>query len=292
VNKPSADALSSALGDILRPYTQREIGRERKAGLLAQMPTAVLGILIISLAVLLAVAGVVLMERQMPVEVRKSRTTGLSQISGGLGAMFGVIVGFSAFLVLNKYHAAQQTVQSEAGDLEEIYRLAQPLPEPKQEQVQGLVVSYARVVVDEEWPLMREGRWSPRADALAEELRRSIQDGYKTSTGANQQFFGEELDVMDELDEDREARLIDVRIGLPSILWVALIVLGASIIGLTYLIGMESHRLHLLTVGTLATGIALVLFTIFVLDRPFGTDFRVGSQPFELVLHEMGKDAR
>jgi NADH:ubiquinone oxidoreductase subunit 6 (subunit J) len=257
------------------------------------MPTAVLGILIISLAVLLAVAGVVLMERQMPVEVRKSRTTGLQQISAGLGAMFGVIVGFSAFLVLNKYHAAQQTVQSEAGDLEEIYRLAQPLPEPKQEQIQGLVASYARAVVGEEWALMRQGRINPRADDLADELRRSIQEGYKTSTGAEQRFLGEELDVMDTLDEDREARLIDVRIGLPHVLWVALVVLGVSIIGLSYLVGMESHRLHLLTVGTLAAGIALVLFTIFVLDRPFGTDFRVGPQPFELMLQEIeGKEAQ
>jgi hypothetical protein len=251
------------------------------------MPTAVLGILIISLAVLLAVAGVVLMERQMPVEVRKSRTTGLSQISGALGAMFGVIVGFSAFLALNQYHAAQQTVQSEASNIEEIYHLAQPLPEPKQEQIQGLAVSYARVVVDEGWPAMREGRWSPHDDALAEELRRSIQDGYKTSTGANQQFFGEELDVIDELDEDRDARLIAVRTGLPTILRVALVVLGTTIIGFSFLVGMESHRLHLLTVGSLAAGIALVLFTIFVLDRPFGTDFGVKPQPFELVLDEM-----
>ena len=117
---------------------------------MTQVPTAVLGIVIISLVALLAVAGVVLMQRQMPVEVRKSRTTGLSQINQGLGAMFGVIVGFSAFLVLNRYHAAQQTVQSEAGDLEEIYRLAQPLPEAKQKQIQGLATSYARVVVDEE----------------------------------------------------------------------------------------------------------------------------------------------
>jgi hypothetical protein len=64
-------------------------------------------------------------------------------------------------------------------------------------------------------------------------------------------------------------------------------VLGVIIIGLSYLVGMESHRLQLLTVGALATGIALVLFTIAVLDRPFGTDFRVGPQPFELVLHEI-----
>ena len=114
------------------------------------MPTAVLGFLIVLSVALLAVAGVVLMERRVPADVRKSRTTGLQQISGGLGAMFSVIVGFSAFLVLNKYHAAQQTVQSEAGDVEQVYRLAQPLPEAKQKQIQGLATSYARVVVEEE----------------------------------------------------------------------------------------------------------------------------------------------
>jgi hypothetical protein len=259
--------------------------------MLVEVPTALLGILIISLAVLLAAAGVVFIQRQMPVEARKSKTTGLQQINGGLGAMFGVIVGFSAFLVLNKYHTAQQTVQSEAADVEEIYHLAQALPESKREQIQGLATSYARVVIEEEWPLMREGATSPRADAVAEELRRSIQDGYKSSTGAQEQFFAEELSVMDDLEQHRDARLIDVHIGLPKILWVALVVLGTTIIGFSFLVGMESRRLHLLTVGALATGIALVLFTIFVLDRPYGTDFRVGPQPFKLVLDEIeGKD--
>ena len=256
--------------------------------MLTQMHTAVLGVLIVSLAVLLAVAGLILMQRRVPVDVRKSRTTGLSQIANGLGAMFGVIVGFSAFLVLNKYHAAEQTVQSEAGDVEHIYHLAQPLPEPEREQIQGLAATYARVVVEEEWPSMREGRSSPRADALAEDLRRSIQESFKSSTGTEQRFFGEELDAVDDLDTQREARLTSMRINLPGVLWVALIFLGTSIIGLSYLVGMESHRLHLLTVGALATGIALVLFTVFVLDHPFRTDFGVGPQPFELVLHDIG----
>src|SRR3712207_1837311 len=95
---------------------------------------------------------------------------------------------------------------------------------------------------------MRKGRNSPRAGDLADELRRSIQEGYKTSTGAEQRFLGEKLDAMDTLDEDREARLINMRIRLPHVLWVALVVLGVSIIGLSYLVGMESDRLHLLTV--------------------------------------------
>ena len=59
--------------------------------------------------------------------------------------MFGIIIGLTAFLVLGEYSDAQQALQSEAGDVEEIYRLSVPLPEPKQEQIQGLATSYARV---------------------------------------------------------------------------------------------------------------------------------------------------
>ncbi len=255
--------------------------------MLAQVPTALLGFVIILLAVLLAVAGATLAHNRVPVALRESHTVPLGLINGGLNVMFGVIVGFTSFLVLGEYSDAQQTVQSEAGDLEELYRLAEPLPEPKQDQIQGLVASYARVVVDEEWPVMRQVRTSPRADTLVEELRRSIQEGYRTSTGTEQEVLGKELDVMDELDEDREARLITMRQRLPSILWTALVVLGIAIIGFSFLVGMENRRLHLLSVGALATGITLVLLTIAILDRPFGTDFRVQPQPFELLLHEI-----
>ena len=139
---------------------------------------------------------------------------------------------------------------------------------------------------------MRQVRTSPRADALAEELRRSIQEGYRTSTGTEQEIFGKELDVMDELDEDREARLIAVHQRLPSILWIALVILAIATIGFSSLAGMESRRLHLWTVGILTTGITVAMLTIYVPDRPFGTDFRVQPQPFELLLHEIEGNSR
>ena len=139
---------------------------------------------------------------------------------------------------------------------------------------------------------MEEDRTSPRADALIEELRSSIQEGYRTSSGAEQNFFGEELDVMDELDADREARVLAVHQRLPSILWIALVILSLATIGFSALAGMENHRLHLWTVGVLATGITVAMFTIGVLDRPFGTDFRVQPQPFELLLQEIEGNSR
>jgi hypothetical protein len=135
------DALSSARSDILHPYTRIvRARREAKAGegrLDGTSAHGSFGILIIALALALAVAGVVLVHRLVPIELRKSYSTGLGQISRNLGAMFAIIVGFAAFLTLDKYHGAQLTVQSEAENVHEIYYLAEPLPQPKREQIQG-----------------------------------------------------------------------------------------------------------------------------------------------------------
>jgi hypothetical protein len=60
--------------------------------------------------------------------------------------------------------------------------------------------------------------------------------------------------------------------------------LGIDTILFTYFVGMKAGWLHVLAVAALTGGIALIIFAIFVLDRPFGGDLRVGPDAFELVL--------
>jgi hypothetical protein len=233
---------------------------------------------------LLAVAGLMLTQRLVPLSLRESHNSPIGITYSGVYLLFGVMVGFSAFLVLNKYHTSQETTQTEAGYVEEIYWLAEEFPEPKRDQIQGLAVSYARVVVNEEWLLMRQGRTSPRAEALVIELRRSIQD-FEPSTQTENALYAQELERVHDLDQARQVRLLNVHEGLPPILWVVLGGLGISTILFAYLVGMKNLRLHMFTVSVLAAGIALVLLTIVALDHPFGTNLRVSPEPFESVLH-------
>ncbi len=250
------------------------------------LPTALLGLLLISLAMLLAVAGAILAHNRIPIELRQSHTVPLSLINGGLNVMFGVLVGFSAFLVLNKYQAAEHAVQNEAANVEEVYRHAEGFVEPKRDEIQGLAASYARVVVEEEWPLMKQGKTSPRAHDLADELRRSILT-YKPTTSTQQALYTQLLGDVDELQESRTARVIYVSQRIPTLLWIALGGLSVIMIAFSYLVGMENRRLHLLAVAALAGGIVLVLFMIGELDRPFGAEPRVEPEPFQLVLREI-----
>lgn len=200
-----------------------------------------------------------------------------------------MMVGFSAYLVLNKYNTSQNTVKSEASNVEELDWLAEQLPEPERGEIQELAMTYARVVVDEEWPLMRSGQTSPRAGTLADELRRSIED-FEPGTSAEQAVYAQELERVHDLDQAREVRLLNVSEGLPPVLWFVLVSLGIDTILFIFFVGMKARWLHVPAVAALTVGIALIIFAIFVLDRPFGGDLRVGPNAFELVLDNVEGD--
>ena len=226
------------------------------------------------------------MQRLVPLPLHQANNTATGTIYAALYVMFGVTIGFSLFLVWQQYDAAQKMAESEAAHVEQLYQLAGRLPEPARSRIRDLDTSYARVVVEEEWPQMREGRTSPRAEALAADLQRSIQD-FEPHTQAESAVQSEGLSQLDELDEARALRLLEVREGLPPILWVVLIAGGVLTVAFTYLFGLESPWLHMLTVAALAVLVALILYTIAVLDYPFNGDMRVGPDAFELVLRDM-----
>ena len=69
--------------------------------------------------------------------MRESHTVPLGLLNVGLTGIFGIIVGLTAFLVLGEYSDAQQALQSEAGDVEEIYRLAVPLQNRSKNKSKG-----------------------------------------------------------------------------------------------------------------------------------------------------------
>jgi Protein of unknown function (DUF4239) len=245
--------------------------------------TALFGLLVVLVAVMIAVAGLLVVHRLVPLSIRESHTAAIGVIYAALYVMFGMVVGFSAYLVLNKYNTSETTVKSEASNIEELYWLAEQLPESERDEIQGLAVSYARVVVDEEWPLMKGGQTSPRAGTLADDLRRRIED-FEPGTITEQTIYSQELERVHDLVQAREIRLLNVSEGLPPVLWFVLVSLGIDTILFTYFVGMKARWLHVLAVAALTGGIALIIFAIFVLDRPFGGDLRVGPDAFELVL--------
>ncbi len=254
--------------------------------------TVIYGVLVVCGASLAAVLGLTLVQRLVPTTTRKEHNEVAGFIYAALGVIYAVLLALVVIAVWEEFGRARVTVESEANALAEIFWLAHALPEPERHHLQELARSYAEVVVDEEWPLMEQGRTplmkqsraTPRGWVLIDEIRSTLQE-YEPRTEAGQELDAEGLDQVQRLADARRTRLVAAEESIPTVLWVVLVVGGVMAVGFTYLFGLESTWAHALMVASLAGVIALVLFTIGVLDHPFSGGARIGTSAFELVLN-------
>ena len=247
----------------------------------------VTGLLLICLAMLLAVGGLVLVQRLMPTRRRLPHNDVAGFIYAVVGVSYAVLLGLVVVAVWEEWNAAIKATDQEASEVAEIFWLAHSLPQPEDRRLQEFARSYAQVVVNEEWPLMAQGKVSPKAWAILDEIRDDIQRMNPT-TDTQQVLYEQGLQQVGDLADARRERLLAAEQGLPAILWVVLIVGGIEVVGFTYLFGLESTTVHVLMVAALTFIIALVLFTVAALDYPFKGDVHIGPDAFEQVLGRFG----
>ena len=65
------------------------------------MTTALSGLLVVLLTVTLAVAGLLMVHRLVPLSIRESHTAAIGIIYAALYVMFGMVVGSSSYIALN-----------------------------------------------------------------------------------------------------------------------------------------------------------------------------------------------
>jgi len=241
------------------------------------------GLLMVAIFVLIAVAGLALVQRLVPSRVRQQHNDVAGFIYAVVGVIYAVLIALVVIAVWEDFAGARDAVEREASELDDVFRLAHSLPDSEGRQLQELARSYAQVVVDEEWALMVQGRTSPRAWDLLDEMTLRFEN-VEVRTKAEQMLYGEALDRINELADARNARLVEADEGIPAVLWGVLVVGGISVVGFAYLFGLQNSLVHKLMVAVLALIISSVLFTIGVLEHPFSGDVRVGPEPFELVL--------
>jgi Protein of unknown function (DUF4239) len=134
----------------------------------------VTGLLIVAVATVVAVGGLVLVQRLVSTERRKQHNDVAGFIYAVLGVSYAVLLGLMLIAVWEQWNAAQDVASDEANELAGIFYFAHALPQPQGRHIQELTRSYAQAVVEEEWPLMAQGSSSPKAWATLDELRVTI----------------------------------------------------------------------------------------------------------------------
>jgi fumarate reductase subunit D len=252
------------------------------------LATALYLILTVFVPVLVAVAGLVLVQRLVPPERRREQNDVAGFIYAVLGVAYAVLLAFVVIAVWQDYKAAQTNVESEAHELAGVYFLASRLPDPDRSQVQDLLRTYVRVVEEEEWPMMEQGQTSPRAESLLRQLTSKLLE-FDPHTEREQVLYELEHTRLHDAADARRERLLEVREGIPDLLWVVLVVGGVITVSFTYLFGLRSNLAHALMVAALTLLICGILFTIGEFDNPFSGVAEIRPDAFKEVLRSFGE---
>jgi Protein of unknown function (DUF4239) len=250
------------------------------------MSTTVLGILVVSLALSIAVAGLFFVRHLTSLNLREEHNAVAGFIYSVLGVAYAVVLGFVLISVWARYEAASQRADQEAAGLVAVYFHANTLADSDRRQIQQLAKSYAQVVIDEEWPMMQDGQSSPHAWALMDQMRQSLQD-VEHSTSAEQALYLDGLTRVHELADARRLRLFEANTRIPTILWITLLAGGVITVGFTYLFGLRNTRIHTLMVVALTTVITSILFTTYTLEHRFSGDTGLTPEAFEFGLQRL-----
>ena len=233
----------------------------------------------------MALAGLGLVHRLVPPPLRESYNSVSGTIYIPLCGLFGVMSAFMIGLGWEEFDGSRDRTQREASALAAVYWRADELPNPERRRVQQLCRSYARTVIQEEWPLMSREKESERAQSIVNDLQNSINE-FNPSTAVQAELEGQLVEQVDDLGGLRELRLVDSTASIPFILWIMLLGAGSVVISFTYLFGVRHLWMHSLMVGVVTAVAATALLTIESLDYPFTGAAKVSPHAFERVLQD------
>ncbi|HSF32327.1 MAG TPA: hypothetical protein VLK82_17885 [Candidatus Tectomicrobia bacterium] len=258
---------------------------------LQRLPIPVLGLLVVGLPVLLAVVGLLLVRARVPHPRLQPHHDVAGYIYSGLAVLYAVLLAFVVIAVWGQFDATRSRVQIEADALGDLVRQAEVFPLPVQRAIFDAVRTYAKSVVEDEWPTMARGAESPLTRQAYTHLWQTMRNVEpRTPTEVN--WHATMLQSLTAASDGRRDRLDDGRAVLHPVLWVVLLSGGVINVSYIYLFGVRSLMAHLIITTALSTMTTLLLLVILMLDRPFAGSLRVEPEPFVRLLGHLDQVAQ
>ncbi|WP_373047438.1 hypothetical protein [Vulgatibacter sp.] len=247
------------------------------------MSVVLLGVLIIGGAVALAIATQLVVRRRVSLEVLQAHHTVAGHMLAVVGGMFGILLAFAVVVVWEQYDRAREGAAREANAAVDLFRLTRNLPPPVNERIPLAVTGYLESVIDAEWNELQLGRRSSETqralDGIWDALTRFTPDDDRTR---NLQLAA--LGQVEELSDRRRLRLLHAEHELPDTIWAVLVVGAVLTVAFANFFGLAYRRSQVAMVASLAGLIALVIFTIWVLDHPYRGRTRIHVEDYRLAL--------
>jgi hypothetical protein len=243
------------------------------------------GILLLGATTLIAMAGPVVVRRQVTLD----RLNDNNEVAGFkfavIGVLYAVQLAFAVIVVWEKWNDAERDVAQEAGAAATIYRLSGGIGAESGAALREAATNYLKVTIAEDWPAMERGGASLGVTHALDDMYATVLK-FRVSDGRDTAVLAEILHQLDLVTQARRARLVMASGIVPDIIWLGLFGGAAVTIGFTFFFGTANLRAQAMMTGTLSILIFSVLLIIIAIDYPFAGSVRVDPGALSAVLEE------
>ena len=215
--------------------------------------------------------------------------SGLNEILGDFlqyfGVIYGLLLGLLAVSTYQNHEDAEKAVTNEASALAALYRDVGVYPEPYGSELKGMLKDYTRRVINDAWPLQRQGIVpSGNVANIAAFHQRLI--SFEPQTKGQEAMHDAAIRQFNSFFEYRRTRLYSVDAGIPGIMWMT--VAAGAIINII-LLWLFDLRLgtHLLLGGLISFFTATMICVIALLDNPYRGEVGIPPDAFELIYDQL-----
>lgn len=248
--------------------------------ILMHVPLAILGAIIVILAVVISVSGLVVFRRFISHQKLKPHNDVSGFMFGTLGVIYAVLLAFTVIVVWENYDEASANVDMEASCIADLFRNTSQLHEPFRDEAWQLIHEYIETIINYDWEATSEGRNDTHILQCQNKLW-ELFGRFAAKNPTEQVFFEQSVVKFNELAKLRRMRLLQSRSGVDPILWFVLIAGGIITIVFTFFFGAENLKIQITMTILLSVLISLILFTILEFDYPFTGRLSITTAPFE-----------
>ena len=191
-----------------------------------------------------------------------------------VAAYVGIMIAFAGVQVWQDFTDAQNSVSKEAAAAAELYQdltIFGPETIPARQALRNYVIS----VTHDEWPLLEDGKGSPKSEAALHTVFNEIGKLDPADNRANA-IYGEMLGKVNSLIDFRRGRIEDSREGIPAILWAIGIVGG--LLTVAYASAFTPTRYNLFMTAGIALTLGLLFLFILTVNYPYKGEFSVSNR--------------
>jgi Protein of unknown function (DUF4239) len=251
------------------------------------MSYAMVGVLMIGGLSLYALIGVLAGRRLLHGRVVEGHNDVCVPVFLNAGVIYAVLLGFFVIAVWESYDAAKTNAATEAADLIPLYRTTSALPTKAGDRMREITREYAKSVIEDEWQAQAStGKASSSSRKASGAMFRAFGDGtIDREMKKDYPFVCTALmNAVNEVSAARNKRNIQANESAASIMWIVAIGGALLVITMSFVIFMERAVPHVLMSTLMAALIGSLLFTCYVLARPFRGPLGVTAEAFENAL--------